>query len=289
MKLLTLNTHSRPETAAECVMPLAALILAEQLDVIALQEVNQSRNASVAQDTTLSLTGYHSPQGATLPIGTDNFALVLAQELAARGAAYHWCYLPVKRGYDVYDEGLALLWRGEVENMCALQLSTTRDYDNWRRRAALGVQIDQTWFYSLHTSRWDDGEEPFVLQWRRLCESLRGAGRVFLMGDFNCPADRTGEGYDRMIADGWRDTFTSALRTKGYRTAQGVIDGWKDVSHPYPQRIDYIMTNDSHLRVLHARTVFDAERGECAISDHCGVLCEMALCEEGGEDQHGGA
>ncbi|MBQ5362544.1 MAG: hypothetical protein IIU63_04270, partial [Clostridia bacterium] len=127
-------------------------------------------------------------------------------------------------------------------------------------------------------SRFDDGEDPFPLQWRRMVESVQNAGRVFLMGDFNCPAECVGEGYDRILSDGWYDAFAEARRTKGRDTASGVIDGWGDQSHNRGIRIDYILTNDHAVKFCRCETVFDPLRGQVAVSDHCGVLCET---EEG--------
>lgn len=282
MKLLTLNAHSRPDTDAQTIPHIASLVLQAGVDVIALQEVNQSRTAAVVSEKELREAGAMLPPASPPPVGADNFALQLARTLRDGGGDYHWCYLPFKLGYRLYDEGLALFWRGEARGMHALPLSLTQEYADWRRRMALGVQVGEHWFYSVHTSRWEDDRESFALQWRRLHEGVSAKASVFLMGDFNCPADRVGQGYDRMIGDGWRDTFTAAESSAGYATAQGSIDGWQDETTAIWNRIDYIMTNRADIRVLEARTVFDPSRGEEAVSDHCGLLCHW---EEGRDEK----
>ena len=273
MRLLTLNTHSRPEVASHAARKIAALMLRESVDVAAFQEVNQSRDAKLAPQKTLLQSGCRLPCDVSVPIGEDNFALTLAQRLQAGGGAYGWMYLPVKIGYEKYDEGLALFWRGEIGDVRSLVLSGVRDYTDWRRRMALGIRIDDTWFFSVHTARWDGGEESFLPQWQRLHSATCGIGRVFLMGDFNCPADAAGQGYDRMIRDGWTDVFTAAKETQGYSTADANIDGWRDVDKPDGQRIDFILCNDRHADFPFAQTVFDERQGQTALSDHCGVLC----------------
>ena len=274
MRLLTLNAHSRPGAQDAVHIPrIAAWIRQAAVDVIALQEVNQSRSAEAVSEEELKAAGALLPLQGAPPVGQDNFALGLARALNAEEGTYHWCYLPIKLGYDVYDEGLALLWRGEARSVHVLPLSHTRDYNDWRRRMALGVKLGEEWFYSVHTSRWEDAQEPFVAQWERLCRGVRDRGGVFLLGDFNCPAHRTGQGYDRMIRDGWHDTFTAAAASVGYATAASDIDGWDYQAPRTTQRIDYILTNRSDIRVTKAQTVFDPARGEEAVSDHCGVFC----------------
>jgi endonuclease/exonuclease/phosphatase family metal-dependent hydrolase len=76
-----------------------------------------------------------------------------------------------------------------------------------------------------------------------------------------------------MIRDGWHDTFTAAAASVGYATAASDIDGWDYQAPRTTQRIDYILTNRSDIRVTRAQTVFDPARGEEAVSDHCGVFC----------------
>lgn len=283
MRLLTLNTHSRPSQQAKEILTIASYMAREDVDLAAFQEVNQSRNGPTETDSFLNDSGYCPPCGASLPVGRDNFALCLAKALQKCGMDYHWSYLPVKLGYEQYDEGLALFWRGEAKKFHVTELSHTHDYTNWKKRAAFGVLLRDCWFYSVHVSRWDDREEPFLSQWRRLNETIQRDARVFLLGDFNCPSDRRDEGYDRMLADGWLDLFSAAKKQIGFNTAYGNIDGWSDISNRNDtsginpargRRIDYVMTNDPRIDVCRAETVFDLARGQMSVSDHCGILCE---------------
>ena len=274
MKLLTLNIHSRPETDARVMRLLAARIVSEGIDVVALQEINQSMAAPVIRQ---SIPGRCPlPDDApSLPIKQDNALLTLTDELRKQGCAYYWAWLPVKCGYDCYDEGLALLTRRPPRTFTAPWLSECRDAGNWRTRRALGVLCENRWFYTVHMGRWDDEKEPFARQWERLrrhCASH--GGQTFLMGDFNCPADARRGGYDRMLADDYYDTFAMADSRHGSATAAGGIDGWHDGRPAAPLRIDLILSNQP-CRVLSSRTLFDGCDGE-RISDHCAVLAELA-------------
>ena len=73
-------------------------------------------------------------------------------------------------------------------------ISKSEDYQNWRTRAVLGVQVEgiSDWFYSVHMGWWDDAEEPFLNQWKPLethISEKSKQGTVWLMGDFNAPDD----------------------------------------------------------------------------------------------------
>ena len=276
MKLLTFNMHSRPERGEALLQPFGALLAREQPDVIALQEVNQSMCAApLLSDALAFLGGVPLPDGApSLPIKKDNVALMLARMLWERGLDYHWLWLPVKCGYRCYDEGVALLMRRRPEAIVMPWLSLTTDAGNWRTRRALGALCDGAWFYSVHTGRWDDRQEPFSQQWRRLQQACAAHVQpTFLLGDFNCPAKERGGGYDRMLQDGWHDMHTAAQSRRGDATAHASIDGWQDESHSLPMRIDYILA-DRPCRVLRSVTLMDGGDGE-VISDHFALLAEL--------------
>jgi maltose 6'-phosphate phosphatase len=282
MKLLTWNIHARPEQGTQSVERLAEYIVRESIDVLALQEVNQSMTAAAVSDDILAAVGYvplPSELRCSLPVKQDNAVLVLAQALWKSGQYYRWLWLPIKCGYDCYDEGVALLLRCAPDAIVAPWLSTTTDVSDWRTRRALGARCGGIWFYSVHTGRWGDYKEPFFLQWRRLMESSKGCGEpVILLGDFNCPAEERGGGYDRMMADGFYDTYVLARARQGEATALGRIDGWNDCSIDHPMRIDFILC-DRPRKVALSRTLPDGP-DSAPISDHFGVMAVL-------EDQDG--
>lgn len=279
MKIMTLNTHSLLE--ANYLRKLAQFVetaLLESPDVIALQEVSQSVGAAPAEAD--MLTGMSAVCGGRT-LRSDNHAAWIAYLLRKAGVHAGWAWLPVKLGYGRFDEGLAMLFPGrEIAQTDAVQLSDSADYGNWRRRMALGVRVKgcSDWFYNVHMGWWNDREEPFLKQWRRMKHAAqkRKDGRIWLMGDFNAPAEVEGEGYDCIRADGWLDVWRAVNAQTGGQTASYAIDGWSG-RRPGGEgiRIDHIWCSED-VAVKEARLVFDGVR-EPRISDHFGILAEVGI------------
>ncbi len=270
--LLTLNTHSLlEENADQKRHAFITAVTRESPDVIALQEVNQRMDAPPVSPS--QLDGY-LPCSPNVTVRADNHALAVARGLRERGVCYHWTYLPVKRGYGSYDEGVALLFRKPAQDLDVLTVSRRDDYENWKTRRVLGVNIGGTWFYSLHLGWWDDTDEPFAAQWRRLNAHMRKRGRAFLMGDFNSPSDLRGEGYDLVLSDGWTDTHTAAKQRSGCVTIPGAVAGWTD--RPLSDggaRVDYIFCNFP-CTSLASHVIFDGTDTPI-VSDHFGLICQV--------------
>ena len=271
MKLLTLNTHSLIENNYnQKLSDFIITVARQQPDVIALQEVNQKQSAAARQD---KLEGY-IPCDPSAVIREGNHALAVAEGLRAFDLAYHWTWLPIKRGYLRYDEGVAVLSRAPIEAVDTVRISHASDYKNWKTRKLLGVCIHDTWFYSIHLGWWDDPEEPFGAQWAKVNTHMEDRGQVFLMGDFNSPAETRGEGYDLVIRDGWIDTYTQAAVKDGGITVSGRIAGWTHRDLPAAgARVDHIFCH-MPCRVSSSRVIFNGEN-EPVVSDHFGVLVDV--------------
>lgn len=276
MKIMTLNTRSLPgKDYLRRLKQFVETVILEMPDVIALQEVNQSVCAAPA-DADMLLGCKAVPGGTTLR--RDNHAAWIAYLLQQAGVPVSWAWLPVKLGYGRFDEGLAVLIPGgEIAETDAVRLSDCADYQNWKTRMALGVRLKggSDWFYCVHMGWWSDEEEPFGRQWHRLKGAARRnkRGRIWLMGDFNAPAQVRGEGYDSIRADGWVDVWAAANGIDGGHTAKTDIDGWNQGAEGV--RIDHIWCSES-VGVEKARLVFDGVR-EPEISDHCGVLASVRV------------
>ena len=286
MKLLTLNTHSLiGESFGECAMRTVDALVREEIDLIALQEVNQSTDAPPLEG---QMPNGFVPCGASIPLRADNYVYRLAEVLEQEELPYFWCWLPIKRAYGRYDEGLAFLSREPIEEMRVVALSQIQDYENWKTRMALGVRLSarKAWFFNLHMGWWDDPEEPFAEQWRALCARLPKRDAVWLMGDFNNPAEVRTEGYDLVAESGFFDAYLLAGRKNGEATVCGDIDGWHGrIGKEAILRIDQIWCNRPS-RVHSYRTVFD---GRCyeRVSDHAGVLIDADVCgvrRKGGDE-----
>lgn len=260
MKLITINTHSIVEPYYETKLhTFVETILREKPDIIAMQEVNQTANAKPVLKNGEGL----------IPIKTDNHALKAVQLLKEGGLNYNLVWLGIKSGYSIYDEGIALLSIESIMSTKSCLLSKRDDYNNWKTRKALFAKVDNVWYGCLHTGMWNDAEEPFSMQWDRLQNNLPNGSsdNIFLMGDFNCPSHKKGEGYDKIISSGWFDTYTLAkIKDEGFTTC-GKIDGWRTSRR---QRIDYIFTNHK-IKVEKSETLF----GQNPVSDHLGVMITL--------------
>lgn len=272
MKLLTLNTHSLQEADCQEKQALFAQAVCDiRPDLIAMQEVNQTMTAAPASRSMLK--GYVPVPGHQIPVLEDNHAMRMAAYFQSAGLSCSWTWLPVKRGYGKYDEGLALLSFGRpIAGADSIPLSPRDDYEDWKTRKALGVRLEgmPDWFYSVHTGWWKDG---FPEQWSALEQGAAGKreeGPVWLLGDFNAPAHVRGESYDLVASSGWLDTYGLAREKDGGVTVQGPIDGWPGQREGL--RIDYIWCSEE-LPVVRSQVVFDGTNGP-VVSDHFGVLVE---------------
>ena len=131
-------------------------------------------------------------------------------------------------------------------------------------------------FCCMHTSRYDDGDEPFEDQWQRFLKYAESERSVIAAGDFNVPAHIKGEGYDRITESGFSDLYTLSTEKIGYDyTVKGDIDGWRSTAPFPPQRIDFILSSPSpKAKKISYSTLLDGERGEI-VSDHLGILVNI--------------
>ena len=100
MRLLTINVHSwLEENQLEKLDILAKVIVEKNYDVVAMQEVNQLINSKDVHDG----------------IKEDNFGKLLLDKIREYGEDsynYYWTYSHI--GFDKFEEGLAILAKGEV-------------------------------------------------------------------------------------------------------------------------------------------------------------------------------
>lgn len=260
MKLLTINTHSIIEPNYESKLDLFAEKIAEyKPDIIGMQEVNQSSSANFAKN----LMGF-MPCISKL-VREDNHALRTVMKLKQKDINYYWTWVPVKIGYGKYEEGLAFLSRFPINSACSIYISNDTDYLNWKTRRMLGITVSAGQFFNVHTGWWNDCEEPFSEQWKKINGYIKGDS--WLMGDFNSPDDIRNEGYDLITGSGWKDLYShAALHDEGY-TVTSRIDGW---NVDKKQRIDYIFCNFD-TKIKYVRTIFK----HSPVSDHLGVMAEV--------------
>lgn len=261
MRIITLNTHSKPDENCDKYISIIAKAVTElKPAVICLQEVNQTITKKIVQKPFI-----HN----SYPLKEDNYGLRIKDLIEKNGMQCEYLWYGFKKAYSRYEEGIGIISLSPVVSSGAFYISNSRDRDNYKTRAVLGLKTENCNFYSVHTGRWDDIEEPFYKQWVKLNNKTESIENSWLCGDFNCPYG--GEGYDAIINNGWRDCYTaSEYKDEGYTVCEA-IDGWKENSRK--MRIDYIFTN-SNVKIKSCKTIFDGKLFP-VVSDHFGVMAEI--------------
>ncbi len=255
MKLLTINTHSLAEENYERKLDIFVdAICRIRPDIIAMQEVNQTDCAPIVA------------LGERFDMRSDNHAYRVVKALYDMGLEYSFIWQGIKKAYGKYQEGVAVMSRLPISDTDTFIMSKATDKENWRCRCALGVKVENEWFYSVHFGRYDDTQDPFSGQWSRFCENVTDKGNIWVMGDFNCNA--YSDGYTEVIKSGWYDTFKLAESRDGGVTVRGAIDGWRDGAAE-DMRIDYIFSKQ-RVKVKSSKVVFNGVY-EDVVSDHYGV------------------
>lgn len=312
MKLLTLNTHSLVEKEYEKKLKdFVDAVSREVPDIIALQEINQTCNApvlremdsekNILEENTLGkavltedilieknankIWETYCPCNGSMLIRKDNHAYNAVKMLSERGIQYYWTWLGMKLGYGKYDEGMAIFSRSRILETDVLLISGMDDYQNWKTRKIIGVRTEacpDSWFYSVHMGWWQDEEEPFKEQWKRIASHMENREMVWLMGDFNSPAKVKGEGYELIEKAGWHDSFLLAREKDNGITVGTVIDGWKDKikstdgnpdGNVVGMRIDQIWSS-KEVPVKSSKVIFNG-KNEPVVSDHYGIVIEL--------------
>lgn len=280
MKLMTLNTHSIVEPDYENKLEtFAKMIKIEKPDVFALQEVNQS--VAKPELTVFVENGYVPCKDLRPVIRMDNHALRLDRFLRSLGMEYYWTWIPLKIGYDIYEEGLAIFSRTPITEIRQFYISKSHTMSNWKTRKVLSIKTNNMWFHNIHMGWWDDAEDPFKAQWDMTCSKLSGVMKAaeyhFMMGDFNSPSGIRGEGYDYVKASGWFDTWMLAQKKDDGITVGKVIDGWRERMDETEAlkgvRLDYIWVN-KELKVKSSKVICNTQNYP-AVSDHYGVMIEV--------------
>lgn len=275
MKILTLNTHSWLENNSDLKLRvLADTIYKEKFDIIALQEINQSINAKpICKDEDFML-GYLECYEDVI-IKEDNFVLALVKKLREKGVNYFWSFVPSHIGYDIYDEGVAILSLKAVDKIDQFYISKTKDYKSYKTRRVVGLKVldgkKASWFYSVHMGWWEDKEDPFYKQWDIIEEKMEkySGDNIYLMGDFNSPSNTKGEGYSYILKKGrFRDSYNIAKFKDSGNTVEKEIDGWRNKGKT-SMRIDYIFKNNA-TPVEFSKVIFNGDNYPI-VSDHFGV------------------
>ena len=259
MKLLTLNCHSWiEENQISKIKYLAKIIKEKQFDVVALQEVSQRIESKFISEN----------------IKEDNFVHLLNEELKKLGDnsyKYIWDFSHI--GYDIYEEGLAILTKHNIVNYDSFYITKSDNKDFYKSRKIIKADItidnEKISFFTCHLGWWKDEDESFENQVDNLIEKINN--KSFIMGDFNNDAFIRNEGYDYLLDKGLIDTYTKAIEKDSGITVEGEIAGWEGKKEN--KRLDIIFTTDD-IKVLKSNVIFNGENKKI-ISDHYGVEVEI--------------
>ena len=282
MKLLTINTHSlHEENYPRKLEEFIDVIAKERPDIVAMQEVNQTADAPLAGKPLL--VGYVPCKENDILVREDNHAAQAAFRFHFAGLPCFWTWVPAKIGYGKYDEGMAIFsFNKKITEIDSFYISKIQDYQNWKTRKVLGIRTegDDNWYYTVHMGWWQDSEEPFQYQWEQFSSVLnekRKDSTVWLMGDFNSPAEVRNQGYDCITHSFWYDTYLLAEEKDSGFTVEGVIDGWRefieDPDSAAGMRIDHIWCSEPK-QIRSSKVMFNRKNGPI-ISDHFGVMIEI--------------
>lgn len=262
MKLLTLNCHSWQEKdQIGKIKYLAKTISEKDYDVITLQEVSQ----------------LVSTESVNATIKKDNFALLLKEELDEYNTNkynFYWDFSHI--GFDVYEEGLAILTKHKIIDAESFFITKNQDRSYWKTRKVVKMTISYNGknldFYSCHVGWWNDEEEPFKNQVDNIMKRVND-NTTFLIGDFNNNAFIKGEGYDYLIEKGLKDLYLLAEEKDSGVTVKGKIDGWDENEEKL--RLDIMLCNKD-IKVKSVKSIFNGKNRDI-ISDHYGVESEIEI------------
>lgn len=265
MKLLTLNTHSLIEDDyRRKLLEFTDAISELKPDIIALQEVNQTSCEYTLPKSCLDGAVY---VGSACEIKADNHAASVNRILRQNGINYNWVWLPIKNGYNKYDEGLAIFSLAPIADIKSVLLSEYDDYSDWHTRKAIGIKtVSEDWFYCVHFGLSNDSNDPFAAQWSRLYKSIGNRDKTVILGDFNFPP--SSDGYTIVENSGFFDTYTLADKKDSGVTVSGNIAGWE--TDFTDKRIDYIFSCGK-VKIKSSEVIFN-NKNRRAVSDHYGVI-----------------
>lgn len=269
MKVISLNTHSWLEKD-----PLVKLkqigdfIITNEIDKIALQEVNQKISSPETTDLNLFCKNNNNDK-----IREDNYARLLVDYLKEQGVNYYWSWTCSHIGYDIYEEGSAILSKTPFEAE-SLLVSPQNDKKDYRTRQILFAYFEEEDMYlaSCHFSWWNkDKETGFYYEWHEMLKRIKKTKeQILLLGDFNTPAHIKKEGYD-LVTETLYDTYELATRREGSFTVDEEIDGWKDNKEKL--RIDFAFSS-KRKEVSSYQVIFNGDNSPI-VSDHFGIMIEI--------------
>lgn len=264
MRILTLNTHSWMEDDPfEKLEALVSQIVTGDYDLIALQEVNQRIKAPVVTAPSTFI-----PVAKQVLLREDNFAYHLIQRLQEKGITYYFSWQMAHVGYDIFEEGNALLAKVPFIGEAVVVSKTTDPLDYCTRVVLVGTfPTLKLQVASCHFSWWETNTTGFAFEWQQFQQKVLDHGLpTIVLGDFNNPADQEGYRLIQATSD-LVDSYPKSHHDIPEATIMKKIDGWEEATKAL--RIDYIFVPVTFFVTQYER-IFDG-RDSPIISDHYGI------------------
>jgi maltose 6'-phosphate phosphatase len=276
--VLTINLHTYQETdALNKLNKVADLIAQIKPDFVCLQECAQHKTSLFTNDTKAP----HQSGDDTLR--QDNMAFVIAGRLLdTYGQTYNYYWSWAHYGWDVWEEGIAVMTPYTINNYGNSHLSTDLSRSSIHSRKAVYVNVTVPGIgsinaFSVHTSWWDTGLSTHI-DYLKSYVNDRAAAHTpvgsIIGGDFNDDAGQ--DGYNKLVstADGkFIDTYYLA-------NPRGFDDTTKTAGSRVGDRIDYIFFKEGDPFTATTSQIFFAnEYLGTVVSDHRGVITRIKVLD----------
>jgi maltose 6'-phosphate phosphatase len=254
LKILTLNLHTLQEKDIEKKNAIIAKFINDKnIDVIFFQEVGQLSSDPIYRGN----------------IKTSNQLLTLFPKLDAK---YNFDFEFRKKGFGLYDEGLAIVSKYPIIYSNSYFLSNSKSYENWQTRIALKINIEvsgkQIDLITTHLG-WDSESEKYSSQLDNLLSIIDKNHITVCAGDFNVPYNSP---YIEQIkkAGFIPSSDIAKINAVDNPTFPGELDSTPYLKVSKDHQIDYVFMNCPY-NVLDYQIVFKEDR----VSDHYGVYNEI--------------
>ncbi len=273
--ILTINLHTYQESRQNEKLNIIADVIGKMdVDFICFQECAQHRNAAITGGI----------------IREDNMALVISDRIKKKyGIDYHFAWGWAHYGWDIWEEGVAVLSRYPLSDSEDRYISVVTSTGSILSRkviyASFQVSGNPFHIFSAHT-HWritlaDEEQNSQINNIKAMVteKELTSPDAVsFVCGDFNGNPTSDfpwSEGYHTMMKTGdYEDTFLEIYPDANLKPAQSI---YNTIGGDFPGRIDYIfMKKNTRFRVAGSQIIFTNDAAG-AVSDHNGVLTKIAL------------
>ena len=184
MRMLTLNCHSLLDYDSDKqIQEIVDQIVREEIDVLSLQEANQSQFESAIAEDELKSLGYKEPAEGNAIIKKDNFAYRLSRALKKVKLDFKWSWNSAYGEADGLEWGVALFSRLCLTNVHSTLISSSDFAGNLTKRCVLLAQLSdemKTVVAAVHFN--GENSSEFRHEWSNLMETIAGLGLSKLDG-----------------------------------------------------------------------------------------------------------